>query len=147
MTCFLYWFYHFRVSTLKQAFTAASNARNLAYAPYSNFLVGAALKIRGTEELFVGCNVENISSSATICAERNALFGAIARVGKESLEYMVVVADADPFIIPCGMCLQVLREFCSAEFLLHLANLQGIQKKMSLKELLPYPFMMKENKP
>ena len=131
------------MNDLQQAFTTALNVRNKAHAPYSKFLVGAALKVKGSDQLFVGCNVENMSFSATICAERNALFNAIANVGKVPLEYMVVVADISPFIIPCGMCLQVLTEFCPSDFPIHLANLGGIQKKMNLGELLPSPFKIK----
>ncbi|MCY4524539.1 MAG: cytidine deaminase [Halobacteriovoraceae bacterium] len=128
------------MSLLEQAYAAAANARKQAYAPYSKFLVGAALKAQNIDRLFTGCNVENESYSATVCAERNAVFGMVAILGRKPLEFMVLVADGKNLISPCGMCLQVLNEFASSDFSIHLANLQGIQKKLTLGELLPYPF-------
>src|SRR5262249_11394665 len=83
--------------------------RQKAYAPYSHFLVGAALQADdGT--VFPGCNVENISYGATICAERNALFSAVA-AGHQKFKTIAVVGDLPTPITPCGMCRQVLGEF------------------------------------
>ena len=126
-----------------EAFKAACDARNFAYAPYSNFLVGAALKVKGHDSLFTGCNVENAGFSATICAERNAVFSSFASVGKQTGEFMVLVTDTTPPASPCGSCLQVLAEFYHPEFCVYLANLQGIQEKVLLKDLIPRIFTLK----
>ena len=128
---------------LGKAFKAACDARNFAYAPYSNFLVGAALKVEGHDNLFTGCNVENASFSATICAERNAVNSSFASLGKRTGEFMVLVTDTTPPASPCGLCLQVLAEFYRPELPVYLANLQGIQEKVLLKDLIPRTFSLK----
>ena len=88
---------------------AAWRAREVAYSPYSNFPVGAAL-LAGDGRIFVGCNVENISFGLTICAERVAIGAAIA-AGVRKFVAAAVVADTGVPISPCGACRQVLAEF------------------------------------
>ena len=116
----------------------ARNAREQAYAPYSgNFKVGAAVL---TEEgaIFSGCNVENASFGATICAERVAVFKAIA-AGHRRIAAVAIIAEAPDPIAPCGMCRQVIVEFGpDAEVLM--ANMAGDRRTSSMRELLPNVF-------
>lgn len=112
-----------------------------SYAPYSQLHVGAALKVKGHDELISGCNVENASFGATLCAERVAVFHAIARIKKPELEFMVLCSDSPQGLIPpCGMCLQVLQEFVRPDFPIYLADQKGVQKKLLFKECLPNQF-------
>jgi cytidine deaminase len=110
---------------------AAWEARERAYAPYSKFAVGAALLAGG--EVVVGCNVENLSYGLTICAERVAVGAAIA-AGVRELEAVVVVADTEVPVSPCGACRQVLAEF--GDPLICLANRKE-RLVFRLSELLP----------
>lgn len=88
----------------------AWDARTQAYAPYSKFPVGAAL-LAASGKVYVGCNVENLSYGLTICAERNALFAAVA-TGERRFLSIAIVSDSEEPISPCGACRQVLIEFC-----------------------------------
>ena len=112
----------------------AQNYRAFAYAPYSNFQVGAALE-SDDGKVFGGCNVENISFGLTICAERNAVFSAIA-AGVRSFRRIVIVADSREPVTPCGACRQVLSEF-SEDMEIVSINLQGIKFRAKLSRLLP----------
>ncbi len=128
-------------SRVQEAFTAAVKARENAYAPYSGFKVGAALAVRGLSKLYPGCNVENASYGGTLCAERTAMFSAVAENGKVPFEFCVVVTDTEFATPPCALCLQVFSEFCPPDFPIYLGTVkEGIQKKLLLKELLPIPF-------
>jgi len=101
--------------------TAAREARENAYVPYSKFKVGAALRT-ASGRVFRGCNVENLSFGLTICAERNAVFAAVA-AGETQFETIAVVADSVQPVTPCGACRQVLIEF-SSDLQVVSANLQ-----------------------
>lgn len=107
-----------------------------AYAPYSKFLVGAVL-VGKDGRTFAGCNVENISFGLTICAERNAVFAAVA-AGCREFARIVIVADTAEPASPCGACRQVLAEF-EPDLEVVLANFRGKSVSYKLSELLPRP--------
>jgi cytidine deaminase len=115
----------------------AKRARLKAYAPYSNFKVGAALLTR-SGKLYTGANVENASYGLTVCAERAAVQKAVNQ-GDEDFVKIAVVADNNPPITPCGACRQVLSEF-ARNLKVICANLRGDVKKYTLKELLSEAF-------
>lgn len=127
-------------AAIQEAYKKSLRARENAYSPYSNFKVGAAVKFKGFEQVFAGCNVENASYGATICAERNAILNAVATIGKQDMEYIIVVADQEQPVPPCALCLQVISEFYDSELPIYLGNLQALKQKYLLKELLPVPF-------
>jgi len=112
----------------------ARRVRKQAYAPYSNFQVGAALESTDGK-VFSGCNVENISYGLTICAERNAVFAAVA-AGVRSFRRIVIVADSVEPVTPCGACRQVLSEL-SENMEIICINLHGRKFRAKLPELLP----------
>ena len=88
---------------------SALSARENAYAPYSNFKVGSAVQME-SGEIFSGCNIENASYGATNCAERTAIFSAVA-MGNRKITALAVVGDLTGFTYPCGICRQVMAEF------------------------------------
>ncbi|MBQ7317910.1 MAG: cytidine deaminase [Phascolarctobacterium sp.] len=120
----------------KELLEAALAARERAYAPYSKFLVGAAVRaISG--RIYTGCNIENASYGLTICAERSALFSAVG-AGERKFTALCVVGDTEAPISPCGACRQVMAEFKVPKIIL--ANLKGDVKEYTLDELLPLSF-------
>lgn len=128
--------------TAEELILLAQKARKNAYAPYSDFSVGAAL-LAADGSVYSGCNVENASFGATCCAERTALFSAIAD-GKRSFFALAIVGGkrgeaVKDFCTPCGICRQALAEFCPPEFPIVLSNGEKIQK-ITLGELLPEAF-------
>lgn len=124
---------------MKKLFKAAEKTRKNAYSPYSKFKVGAALRTR-KGEVFVGCNVENSSYGATICAERVAILTAVAALGRFEIDEMVVVTDAQPPWPPCGMCRQVIAEFATPSTKIHAMNLEGAVHSQKFVELFPQAF-------
>jgi cytidine deaminase len=120
----------------------ARQAREQAYAPYSNFLVGAALLTRDGRH-FGGCNVENASYGLCNCAERTALFSAIA-AGCQPGDFLAlaVIADTDNPVSPCGACRQVMAELCDGAMPVLLANLRGDTQETSVAALLPGSFKL-----
>lgn len=115
---------------------AARAARLRAYAPYSNFAVGAALRTT-SGEIFCGTNVENLSFGLTLCAERSALVSAVS-AGHRHFSHLVVTADTAVPISPCGACRQVLAEFAPDLSITSVAA-DGSSLTWSLAELLPRP--------
>ena len=120
-----------------------------AYAPYSGFTVGAALECEDGS-VFVGCNIENAAYGPSNCAERTAVFKAVSE-GAREFEAIAVVggpegadgkAEIKDFCPPCGVCRQVLSEFCDKDFKIILANGKGEQKTFTLAQLLPESFSL-----
>lgn len=122
----------------------AKKARERAYTPYSNFQVGAALLTK-SGKIYHGCNIENAGYTPTNCAERTAFFRAVYD-GEREFEKIAVVGGpkgegADTLCAPCGVCRQVMMEFCDPEtFQIILANGKGAYVELTLKELFPYGF-------
>lgn len=116
----------------------AIKAKEFAYVPYSRFRVGAAL-LTANGSIYTGCNIENASYSATNCAERTAVFKAVSE-GEVDFEALVVTGDNQDYLPPCGVCRQVLAEFCEDTFPVILANNQQDYRVITLGELLPGAF-------
>ena len=125
----------------------ARKTRIKAYTPFSHFQVGAAL-ISAEGNIYSGCNVENSSYGATICAERGAVMAGVAHEGEKfRIESVVVVSDAPNPAPPCAICLQVLAEFISEEGRVYLYNLDGKAVSYKFKEMLPHPFKFEIQEP
>jgi cytidine deaminase len=123
----------------------ARQAREQAYAPYSHFHVGAALLTRDGRR-FGGCNVENAAYGLCNCAERTALFSAIA-AGCQPGDFvaLAVIADAPQPASPCGACRQVMAELCDQSMPVLLSNLGGSTRKTTVGELLPDSFKLPQS--
>ena len=121
----------------------AIEAKEMAYAPYSKFRVGAALLTK-SGKVYRGCNIENVAFTPTNCAERTAFFKAVSE-GEREFEAIVVTGDADDYLYPCGVCRQVMVEFCDLkEFKVIVANTEEDYKIFSLGELMPGAFNAEE---
>lgn len=116
---------------------AALEARTHAHAPYSRFLVGAAVE-DDTGRIHTGCNVENATYGLTICAERLAVFKAISE-GARRFRRVAIAADTATLTPPCGACRQILWEFCG-DVEVTLVNVAGVSETFRLKELFPRAF-------
>ena len=119
---------------------AAVQSLENAYAPYSGYNVGAAL-LCADGTVFTGCNIENASFGLTNCAERTALFAAIAN-GQTEFTAIAIAASGEPDPFPCGACRQVLAEFCGPDFPVYIKCSEGC-KTTSLGDLLPHSFDLK----
>ena len=122
----------------------AVQAMQGAYAPYSGYKVGAAL-LCADGTVYTGFNIENASYTPTVCAERTAFFKAITD-GKREFSAIAVCGGKDGVIQgyfpPCGVCRQVMREFCKEDFLVHMAGADGAIKTRTLAQLLPDSFSL-----
>ena len=124
----------------------ARRARENAYAPYSGFAVGAALLAK-SGEIYTGVNIENAAFTPTNCAERTAFFTAIAKGERDFVAVAIAGGKAgeepEDFCAPCGVCRQVMREFCGDAFVIILAK-PGEEKVYTLKDLLPQSFLPRD---
>lgn len=127
--------------TDRELINIAVEASGKAYAPYSNFTVGAALECEDGS-VYTGCNIENASYGCTNCAERTAVFKAVSE-GNRRFRRIAVYADSDNYCMPCGVCRQVLNEF-SPELEVLSVRGDGRYVSYSLKELLPRSFSMND---
>ena len=123
--------------SLQELLETAKAARLRSIAPFSNFLVGAAIK---TDEgkVYIGCNVESASYGLTVCAERVAIWKALSE-GERHFTELAIVADTDTLTPPCGTCRQIIWEFVKNATIV-LGNLQGESQIVSIRELLPRAF-------
>ena len=130
--------------TDKELMVAANEARKFAYTPYSHFKVGAALLTK-SGKLYTGCNIENSSYTPTVCAERTAVFKAVSE-GESDFAVIAVVGGKEEnpleFCSPCGVCRQVLAEFCGEDFRILLGNPDKFQS-YTVDEILPFSFTKK----
>lgn len=120
----------------RELYEAACQAREKAYAPYSHFAVGAAVRA-ADGRIFTGCNIENASYGLSLCAERCAIFAGV-KEGVREFTALCITADTPGPVSPCGACRQVMAEFAITR--IFLTNLQGACKEMTAAELLPYAF-------
>ena len=123
--------------SLQELIETAKSARLRSIAPFSNFLVGAAVKTEGGK-VYTGCNVESASYGLTVCAERVAIWKALSE-GERKFTELAIIADTGALTPPCGTCRQIIWEFCKSATIV-LANLRGESEIVSIRELLPRAF-------
>ncbi len=123
--------------SLQELVETAKAARLRSVAPFSRFLVGAAVKTKGGKA-YTGCNVESASYGLTVCAERVAIWKALSE-GERDFTELAIVADTETLTPPCGTCRQIIHEFCKHATII-LANLAGESQICSIDELLPRAF-------
>jgi cytidine deaminase len=130
--------------TPKELVAEATRAMARAYAPYSGYKVGAALLTK-QGRVYLGCNIENAAYSPSNCAERTAFFKAVSE-GERDFAAIAVVGGKDGkiegFFPPCGVCRQVMLEFCRPDFLIHMGGRDGKIQTVPLAELAPYAFSL-----
>ena len=126
------------MNNTQKLFNLAVAAAKNAYCPYSKFAVGAAIRA-DDGKMYAGCNVENISYPVGTCAEAGAIAAMIAG-GGHKIQEMLIYADSQQLISPCGACRQRICEFAASDVIVHLANTKGIQKSVTIADLLPCSF-------
>jgi len=128
--------------TIKMLIEKSIAMMDFSYTPYSNFTVGAALLTK-QDEVYTGCNIENASFTPTNCAERTAIFKAVSE-GKKEFKAIAIVGGPKKQLVdycyPCGVCRQVMREFCEDDFLIILAKSKDDYKIFTLSEIYPGGF-------
>jgi cytidine deaminase len=125
-------------AALAELFAVAKVAQANAYAPYSRFRVGAALR-SASGAVFSGCNVENAAYPQGACAETGAI-SAMALAGDRRIAEILVISDGEALCTPCGGCRQRIREFAGPTTLIHIAGPEGVRRTFTLAELLPESF-------
>ena len=132
---------------IKELITYALNMRAFSYTPYSKFKVGAAL-LSSEGKIYTGCNIENASYTPTVCAERTAFFKAVSEGVREFKAIAIVGGHADDkeldYCFPCGVCRQVMSEFCRDSFLVIIAKSVDEYRTFSLPDILPERFGPKD---
>ncbi|MFT4574624.1 cytidine deaminase [Marinomonas primoryensis] len=116
----------------------AKNAMSKAYVPYSHFQVGAAILTK-SGQFYSGCNVENAAYPEGTCAEAGAI-AAMVLAGNTQIKDIYVMGHGDALVTPCGGCRQKIREFSSAETMIHICGSEGVRKSLTMNELLPFSF-------
>ena len=125
------------MSETENLIKVATDARLCSRAPFSNFLVGAALRT-AEGKIYTGCNIESASYGLTVCAERVAIWKALSDCERDFTD-LVVVVDTEQLTPPCGTCRQIIWEYCK-EAKITLANLRGQRQEVDITELLPRAF-------
>lgn len=132
----------------KELVKLAKKAAKGAYVPYSGYTVGAALLCKNGK-VYLGCNIENAAYSPTVCAERTAFFKAVSE-GERDFEMIAVVGGKDldfkDYFTPCGVCRQVMAEFCGGDFKIIFGKNSDEIEVVTLCDLLPYSFSAKSMK-
>ena len=126
-----------KAENIEELVQLARSAAHQAYAPYSQFRVGAALRCKDNE-VFLGANVENRSFGLTICAERSAIVAAISQGRQDFAEMAIFGLDAQGPLPPCGACRQVISEFLPSDAQIHFSGNDGAYETALLKDLLPF---------
>lgn len=124
-------------NNLEELIESAKKVREKAYAPFSNFLVGAAVRTKDGK-IYTGCNIESASYGLTVCAERIAIWKAVSE-GEREFECVAVVTDTEELTPPCGTCRQIIWEFCG-DIPVTFSNLKGKVETVMMKEILPRAF-------
>jgi cytidine deaminase len=124
--------------SVEDLFRAARDAQARAYAPYSHFNVGAALRA-ASGKIYSGCNVENAAYPQGACAETGAI-SAMVNSGERQIIEILVIGDGEGLCTPCGGCRQRIREFAAPETRVHVAGPAGVRASFTLAELLPHSF-------
>lgn len=131
-----------KIELPEELIAAAKDAYNKAYAPYSNFHVGAAA-ITINDNIVQGCNVENASYGLTVCAERNCISNAVIN-GEQEFKVIVIYTEQEQLTPPCGACRQVISEFFNSDAPVVAVNHKNKQKVWTVSELLPDAFTPKQ---
>ncbi|MCR5792696.1 MAG: cytidine deaminase [Lachnospiraceae bacterium] len=126
---------------IQELIKRALEAREKSYSPYSHYRVGAALLCKDGQ-IYTGCNIENAAYTPTNCAERTAFFKAVSEGKREFLAIAIVGGgeQVDSYVTPCGVCRQVMKEFCRNDFAIYAAKTPEDYKEFTLMELLPESF-------
>ncbi len=125
---------------VQKAFELAQAARLNATAQFSAVKVGAAIKIKGSDKIYAGCNVEHCVMGISLCAERNAIGTAVTNEGNLEIEFVVVCSHTEPALYPCGVCMQAMSDYCTPELDIYVASRDKIIAKTKFKELFTHQY-------